>query len=723
MSNPYKKQQSSRKKNVKVSAKIKQIAPTYSLDINNKLWFRIFMILSGVVLFALLFVATRSGVTGDEFIDSHHGKYSLQYYTEGDTTFTNYANVSEVNNVFHQKYYGIGYEILPAIAVKYLGLSRHEYLIRHLLCALFGFVFMLFAALTARELKNSFLACITLLIMALTPVVFGLSMFATKDIPSAAGYAIAVFAFVRILKKLPRFKWQDVIMAIAGIALATSVRIGGLLLIGYLGVGVMFALMIKKQLRKNLFNKPYAPLGRVILILSGIVIAGVFLGLCLYPNFFYEGPVMHIKNALSTMTNFPYRILMLWKGKQINSLELPDGYLLKSFLITIPVFVLGAFFLFFCNIRSVWKTMDKTSILLLLFTIFFPIAYVLHKDSSLYNGWRHITFIYSSFAVVAAMGIYQTLFWVKRGKYVKIWRYAFGGTIMIMMATVLVWMVRNYRYTYSYYNVFVSEPYGNYDLDYYETAAIVSLDWLVKNELQNRDDTVKIAVRNANAVFYAASKQYEKLKMEKISYRGFAEVDVDYAILTMQFTPINVLKTSFPPKGVIHTESINGKPVCAVVKKNKLDTRGIRALKENKIDEGMKLLEEARAFDPTNFGIWFWMGYGYFQQQKYDESILFLNSYIDFWPYPEQVGFAKMYIGAAQVNLQKIDAGIKTLKEATPLISDEKNKKFIDAHLGIAYFNQQNYAQAINHMKNAVDMYPFLNGLIAQSYSAMGASR
>lgn len=722
MSNPHKKkQQLSRKNNVKVSSKKRHITPTYSLNINNKHWFRIFMILSGVVLLVMLFVASQSGVTGDEYIDSNNGKYSLKYYTEGDTTFLNYANVPEVSNLAHLKYYGSGYEILPAIMVKYFGLSQYECLIRHLLCALFGYIFMLFAALTARELKDWLLASITLLVIALTPVVFGLSMFATRDIPMATGYAIAIFAFVRILKRLPHFKWQDITIAIIGIAMATSVRIGGLLLVGYLGFGVLLAIILEKQFRKKLLHKPYTPLYKMILILSGIVIVGSFLGLCLYPNFFHEGLVKHVQNALSLVSKFSQRIPMLWEGKEIDSLALPEHYLIKSFFITIPVFALSAFFLFFCNIRSVWKTMNKTSILFLLFTVFFPIVYILYKESNIYNGWRHITFIYSSFAVIAAIGIYQTLLWIKRGKYVKIWRYAFSGIIAVLMTTVLIWMIRNYKYTYAYYNVFVSDPYGNYDLDYSETAAVVSLEWLIKNELQNRDDTVKIAVRNTNAIFYATSRQYGKLKMEKISYRSFAEIDVDYVILTMQFTPINVLKAAYPPKGVIHEETVNGKPICVVIKKNKVDTRGIQALKENRIDEGMKLLEEANTYDPTNFGIWFWLGYGYFQQQKYKEAILFLNSYIDFWPFPEQIGIAKMHIGAAQVNLQQTDAGIKTLRETMPLITDENHKKFIDAHLGIAYFNKQEYLQAVNHMKNAVDMYPSLNGFIAQSYLAMGA--
>ena len=571
MSNPRKTQQARKqprkqalqhKSSAIASPKSKRVAPTYSFAVNDKRWLRVLAVLSGVVLIALLFTSTQSGTTFDATVDGGNGKYSLKYYTEGDTSFANYKNVPEVNQ-YHMKYYGSGYEILPAIALKYFGLPpQHEWLFRNLLCAFFGFVLILFAALTARELKDSLLACITLAVMALSPLTFGWSIIDTKDIPHAAGYAIAIFALTRILKRLPRLSRQDVAMLTGGIALATSIRIGGLMLVGYLGVGVLLAAALKKQLREQLLRRPYASLCKVSLALSGAAVVGVLLGLCLYPNFFYEGPVMHVKSAFLLATNFRFSLPFLWEGQMVDTLNLPSGYLLKSFAITIPEFALGAFLLFFCNIRPVWKTMDRACVLLLLFTIFFPVAYILYKNAIVYNGWRHLTFIYSSFAVLAATGIYYTLFWVKRGELAKVWRCAFSGAVATGMAVVLVWMVGNYKYCCAYFNAFVRDPHLKYDMDYYETASIVALRWLAKHELKNRSDTVKVAVRNDFSIAYAKVQQYDNLQMERISYRSFAEAAVDYAILNTLFLPASVLNTAYPPKGVIHAERVGGKPIC-----------------------------------------------------------------------------------------------------------------------------------------------------------------
>ena len=699
------------------------VGNTIKWDINNKLWKQVFIIISAVVFIGLVFVATKSGITGDEFIDGNHGKHSLDFYTKGDTSFLHYGDFEDMNHASHQKYYGVGYEILPAIAIKYFNVPQHEYLIRHLLCALFGFLFMFFAAMTAREIKDWLLASITMLFMALTPIVFGLSMFATKDIPMAAGFSIGFFAFIRILKRLPLFKWQDITLAILGIALALSVRVGGFLLVCYLPVGLLIAIALRKDYRINLFNKPYLLLAKTAFFSFLIILLGVAIGTCFYPNAFFDGPFTHFKTSFEYMTNFPQRIPMIFEGKIIESLSLPDNYLIKSFCLTVPIFALLSFGLFFLNIKSIWKTFDKTILLFLLFTVFFPVVYILQKESAVYNGWRHLTFIYSSFALVGAIGIYQTAFFINKKITSKIFHYIFYGAILAITTPVFVWMVKNYKYCYAYYNVFAGETYLRYDLDYFETASTVAFDWLVKNELKNSTDPVKIAVKNANTIYYGKSKKYDHIGFEKISYRNFAATDVDYGILTIQFTPINVLKTSYPPKGTIHTEYINGKPVCVVVKKDRRENLGIKAISEGRNDEGMKLLEEIYAGDPENFGIWFWMGYGYFHQQKYEKCIDFLTSYMNYYPISEQIGIAKMYIGASQTNLQQYDLSIKTLNDAMNNVTDEYHKKFINAHLAVSYFNKQSYLQAISYFNSVIDVFPNLKTMLYQSYLQIGDNK
>lgn len=99
---------------------------------------KLFFIVSALLFVCMMWVAPQVGITGDEPIDSANGKYSLAFYLHGDTTFVDYSKVPEVK-IPHMKYYGVGFEILPALIIKYFGMEEHEYLIRHVLCAIFGF--------------------------------------------------------------------------------------------------------------------------------------------------------------------------------------------------------------------------------------------------------------------------------------------------------------------------------------------------------------------------------------------------------------------------------------------------------------------------------------------------------------------------------------------------------------------------------------------------------
>lgn len=677
---------------------------------------KVFFIVSALLFVCMMWVAPQVGITGDEPIDSANGKYSLAYYLHGDTTFVDYSKVPEVK-IPHMKYYGVGFEILPALIVKYFGMEEHEYLIRHVLCAIFGFLFMLFAALTAKELKDWKLAIVTLLLMGLSPIVFGLSFLDSKDVPMAAGFAMAVYGFLRIYKKIPLFKWTDVILAIVGIALAVSIRVGGLLLPFYFAVGGIMLFFFRKDLRKSLLKRPYKSLGRIIGVAFGIVVVGVVLGCCAYPNFFYEGPVMHIKNAFKLVKEFKQQIPMLYEGEIISSLHLPDFYLLKSYLTTIPLITWAGIVLFVLQAKKVWMNYDRMAVLFILFTLLFPPLYITLGGSNIYNGWRHSLFIFSSFAAVAAIGFYETYYSLKNARLRK----GFVLAAVIGAMPTACWMVNNSKYCYSYYNALIAQPYLNYDMDYYETSCQIGYDWLVKNVISESDTLVRVGAKNITVPNYQKVRKYKNAEVHLCSFRGFAEYDYDYIILSLQFIPVQVLKTFFPPRGTVHLEYIEGHPVCAVIKKeNKFDSEGIRQLKMANIDGGMELLEKAYAYNPQNFGIWFWMGYGYYYQKEYRKAIEFWGKYLSFWPgSAEQNEIALVCAGRAFVELGMYDQAIQILKQAENTVRSENYRKFLITNLGIAYAQKKAYRQAIPYLEKAVQFSPELQGLLSECYKKL----
>ncbi|GHT67999.1 hypothetical protein FACS189452_06800 [Bacteroidia bacterium] len=678
-------------------------------------------------------VALQVGGTGDETLDAMHGKCSLNYYLDGDTAFADYSTLPpEIKKhtpygiPTTQKYYGVGFEIIPAIALK-LGLpEKYEYEFRHILCSWFGFLFMFFAGLIGAELQSQpkrrwQTACLSLLIIFFTPLIFGISLINTKDIPTAAGYAMAIWSFIRIYKTLSlpldasvrfsqRIKWRDVAFAIIGIAIAVSVRIGGLMLPFYYAVGCLLLLVLSKNFRILIFDNglfTFKFIGVSVLI----CIVGMILGLCLYPNFFYAGPITHIKDALGVMTKFPVRIPMLWDGKMIDSLNLPPYYLLKSFLYTIPLWVFAGAILFVLNIRKMRKSYSAFQLIFLIFTIVFPFCYLIIGNANLYNGWRHVTFSYCSFVPLIAIGFYETGQWFSKNKF---WKILCAVILIMCIFPTAQWMVKNYKYTYAYYNTLVGDPYKKYDLDYHGSASVVGMKWLIDHRLTDSTKNYTVTVKDFNAADYVRTKNRSNIITKYGGVRAFAGTPCDYAILSIQFIPPYVLKAFFPPKGTIHVETINGKPICVVVEKNPLDAEGIRLVQQNRFSEGIEKLEQAYKYNPNNFGLWYWMGYGYYYLQKYDEAIKFFTQFVNFWATGEEQAFALSHIGATYVEKKQYDNAIPNLQNAER-INNNRNPglvPFISANLGIAYYNKKDYAKAVPCLEKCVTNYPHLNGLL-----------
>ena len=307
---------------------------------------------------------------------------------------------------------------------------------------------------------------------------------------------MAVYAFLCIYQALPKFRVRDCLLAVAGIGLAVSIRIGGLLLPLYFAAGLLMVFCFNKTLRQTLLgNIPL--MARTAGICAGIAIAGALLGLCFYPNFFYEGPFDHIKNAFGMVSAHPEHIKFMWEGTLEDSQNLPPFYLAKAYLYTIPLFVLGGAALFLLNIRRIAWECSVFQICFLVFTVAFPIAYIVLGKAHLYNGWRHTLFVYPTFAPLAAIGLYEMgNVFSKKNLWGKLGRWAYRAAAVAAILPVAKWTAQNYKYAYSsYYNELAGNIRGRFDQDIYSTAEVLSFRWLLQNRLTDATRQYTICVK------------------------------------------------------------------------------------------------------------------------------------------------------------------------------------------------------------------------------------
>ncbi|MDR0619052.1 MAG: hypothetical protein LBG17_04040 [Bacteroidales bacterium] len=652
----------------------------------------LFWVLATVIFVIYILQGIQGSATGDSFWDGAHGKYALKYYTEGDTTILDYEKHPNAvipgmtsNIGSHMRLYGVGFDIVPAILIKYFDLEFYEIEIRAILCALFGFLLLLFTGLTGKRLGGWKVACLALVIAFFTPVVFGWSLHLQKDTPVAAGAAIALYGFLGIFEKLPDFKIKYIITAILGIAVAVSIRLSvGLIVIFYYVAGCFIFLILNKDFRIKI-RRSRILLLKSVAISAVICITGLLLGLCFYPYFFEVGPIKIITDTFALAGDFFHNPPVFWNGKFSRLLDMPQSVDITSYLITIPLWVfLGIILLGIDGIKNIKRPNFK--ILFTVFTFLFPVLYVYFQETR-FTGWGHTLFVYASIAALAASGFIVAGGWIKNRWY----GIFFSAVVFVCMLPTVIWQIKNFNNASSYYNILAGNPYYKYDRGFTEYSELRCLKWLLKNEITDTNKIYRVMCKNILSKQYAESKKIKHLEVIEGGIRAFASADCDYALCSMTFAPLNVRKGWFPPNGVVYSEKVDGKPIAVAVKKCQSDALGIRLIWQQDYAKGLQELEKSYAFDSRNFGLWYYMGIGYYHTGQYHKAIEFLSKYYGFWSQPDEQSYCLAYIGASYVALKEWSSAIDMLQRASAINSGSRQNilPFIQYNMQIAISNKQ----------------------------------
>lgn len=558
----------------------------------------LFAILTLALLVMMPILSFDYGITADEHVQKVYGELVLEHFaTDGEYTNKKGENAMNYRNLY---FYGGMFDYTSAWFNKNVG-GLDEYDMRHLLNSLVGFLLILFTGLLAKEVSGSWAAgFFALVLIALSPRIFGHSMNNPKDIPFAAAFIFTVLHLLRFIKQLPRPSAKSIAMVALGIALAINVRVGGILLVAFLGLFTGVAYLWRKELRANLTNLPH--LGRIALIGVGIAAVGYLGGMVFWPYgraSIFENPLL----ALNEMSNFSTSIQMVFNGRMMWSDELPWYYIPQWILMAAPLAVLVGAVLFMASFIKRDKSKDLI-LGLLLFAGIFPPVYAIFKGSSLYDGMRHFLFVYPVLIVAAAYGWDRltTLFSASYMKWVR--AVALAGLLVLP----LLFMVKEYPYHTSYFNEFVGgtdKAYGKYETDYWMIAAKEMCEWFAENvpEVQEGKE-VKVAFANQVEAGIHYFKRYApNVKVRWIRYSQLnTRDDYEYGITFSRVKDPNHLKNgTWPPGEKIYEATIGNAVVGAIYKKGESYAKaGNDALKAGNYQQAIDLLEKELAIHPKN---------------------------------------------------------------------------------------------------------------------------
>lgn len=587
-------------------------------DKNKKI---LFWLLAAFMLLAMLIISRDAGISGDEEVHYKQSEMVYQYFS----TFGEDQSALNTPKT-HLKYYGQAFDNLVTGLIHLFGIED-IYTFRHLMCSISGWLTILVTALFAAYFSGYGAAIIVLFLFAVSPGFLGHSQNNLKDIPFALAYISSIFYSFKLVFSEAKPSKQTIILLILSIGLSIGIRPGGFLLLFYLGLFMVVKIGVDWFTNK----KPdYQKMKKQLILLAGISLAGYLAGLIFWP-YALQNPLLNPYKSYQVMTHFPTTVRQIFEGKFDWSDFLPWYYLPKYMLITIPIVIFSGIAAFLLNTRKNYSPIQKTLLILLAFTILFPIAFVILKNSNLYGSWRHFLFVYPGIILISALGIHAFLVRFKQN-FIRI------PAILILLLLIIHpvrFMASNHPYYYLYYNQLVGGlkgAYGNYETDYYYHSMREGAEWL-QEYLKNKPDSGKIVV-GANFPIQWYFRNQQKIQFVYFPYQNRSLYDWDYSIVANSYISSWQLKNKlWPPINTIHTIFADGVPVCAVIERvTKDDFRGIQEQKKGDNIKSALLFQKAYELDTQNELICYKFAESLFASGEEEKAIQMLKKSLEINP-------------------------------------------------------------------------------------------
>lgn len=358
--------------------------------------------------------------------------------------------------------YGGLFDTICAAIERYIPANR--YVVRHAVNATFGWAGIVYCGRLASRLFGRWAGVLALILLTLSPRYFGDSMNNPKDLPFAAVAVAALYYMSTISPTWPYLSRRAAIKATIVLALALNIRAAGLMYLGYLGLLVIGYTIAEGRWQ---WRRQADTAARLAAVTLGVLV----LGTAFWP-WAQANPLTRPIEALVGFANFPYVADMLFRGGVVTTDKLPWSYAPWWLLISTPPVVLVGLLL-----AAVFRLSRlDTPVVLLLALVILPIALVIAMSSTLYDGVRHLLFVYPLLVAIAAAGWIAVLSpawpaWARRTA---------GAALAAGIVNVLIFTVRAHPNEATYFNEIVGGPRGafaKYDMDYWGNCLLEAVAW------------------------------------------------------------------------------------------------------------------------------------------------------------------------------------------------------------------------------------------------------
>ena len=456
--------------------------------------------------------------------------------------FENYSNLESLQNSFNKMEwskemlegtfleYGVFFDLLAVIIENQFNLKNYQdiYHAKHLLNFFFFFLSSIcFFYLIKHRFKNIFLPLVGTVFYITTPRIFAESFYNCKDIILMC---LTVFSIFFCLKVLKNYKIKNIILFSFFAALATSLRPMGIFIIFLF---IIFFIFESFEI-KNFFIK------KINLILTTIILYLIFTYL-LWP-FLWTDPINNFLVAFQSFKKFELGVSSsFYLGKYVNTSYLPWHYTFVWIAVSTPIIYSFFFLMASFNIaynfvknfleinindysKKLWSNYNEKVDLFFLMFFLGPIFATIIFQSTLYNGWRHLYFIYPGliYLIVYAINFLINL------NVNKIFKSAFFLIVIFTIISNIFNLLKFHPYQNVYFNYLVEKKANSlFEIDYWGLGNAQS----IKKILNNTDDSEEVSIGEASFTPLAYSRYIiNNKKINNVVFSGTTKNNQDYFI-------------------------------------------------------------------------------------------------------------------------------------------------------------------------------------------------
>ncbi len=432
---------------------------------------------------------------------------------------------------YSARQYGVIFDLPMYVAEVLLGYDDtmpEIYYLRHLgIFFLFYISVFFFFLIVKNRFKSWWMGLTGCLFLILSPRIFADSFYG-KDVVFLSLTIISIYFFIRYLANKTFI--NATVFALAT-AVMVSQRITGIF------IPCLAVLMTAIDIVKT--EKPFAQLFGNFLSLFIYLTAFMIFTVIFWP-FLWNAPLGNFINALAVMNKFPITYDIFYFGSFIQSTQVPWHYIPLWIMITTPLIYIFFFILGFFRIitgmikRNLYSGHNEQQDFLFLLLFMTPLVAVIVLNSALYDGWRHMYFIYAPFLLIAMTGFETVLGIMKQGRTGRERRATIfiAAVIVLGLITTSYQMTRNHPFQNVYFNILVGKNGGRlFELDYWGLSFRQGLEYIVKNDQRSE---IKIAanvlpVCMNNAIF---------LERQDRSRLNFVDINqADYFLTNYRWHP------------------------------------------------------------------------------------------------------------------------------------------------------------------------------------------